>query len=344
MARLLVDYAFGWISFTGQRAPRGGQPLQSRQILDDAGEQMDTVDGKVAFITGGASGIGLGLAKVLVRSGAKVVMADVRQDHLDEAQHWFTEQGQQSRVLGIRLDVTDRAAYARAAEESLRAFGKMHILVNNAGMGVGGPIKQARYDDWDWGLGVMIGGAINGVTTFLPHILAHGEGGHIVNTSSMAALVPVKNFSIYGTAKMAMIGLAECLRSDLAEDHIGASAFCPGPVQSNIRESARTRPDKYRHDSGFAAQEQQLQQRPNNPLWMDPVECGERILRGILRNDLYIFTHPEFKEGVAEHFEAMLAAFPAEPLNAERADAIRFLLSNPIFKEELAKGPVRGLK
>jgi NAD(P)-dependent dehydrogenase (short-subunit alcohol dehydrogenase family) len=298
---------------------------------------MENVDGKVAFITGGASGIGLGLAKVLVKAGAKVVMADVRQDHLDEAGEWFARNGQKDSVLGIRLDVTDRAAYANAAEQSLGAFGKLHILVNNAGMGIGGSVKEARFDDWDWGLGVMIGGVINGITTCLPHLLAHGEGGHIVNTSSMAAVIPVKNFSIYGTAKMAMIGLSECLRADLAEDHIGASAFCPGPVQSNIRESGRTRPDKYRRNSGFAAQEQQLAARPNSPLWMDPIECGERILQGIRRNDLYIFTHPEFKEGAAERFEAMLAAFPAEPINTERADAIRFLLSNPIFKEELAK-------
>ena len=298
---------------------------------------MDSVDGKVAFITGGASGIGLGLAKVLVKAGAKVVMADVRTDHLDEATEWFARNAQSDNVLGIQLDVTDRAAYASAAEQSVRAFGKLHILVNNAGMGISGSIKQARFDDWDWGLGVMIGGAINGITTCLPHLLAHGEGGHIVNTSSMAALIPVRNFSIYGTAKMAMIGLAECLRTDLAEDNIGASAFCPGPVQSNIRESARTRPDKYRRDTGFAVQEEQLAARPNSPLWMDPVECGERILRGIRRNDLYIFTHPEFKQGTAEHFEAMLAAFPGEPINTERANAIRFLLGNPIFNEELAR-------
>ena len=298
---------------------------------------MDNVGGKVAFITGGASGIGLGLAKVLVSEGAKVVMADVRQDHLDDALDWFSQNGKKDSVLGIKLDVMDRAAYADAAEQSIRAFGKMHILVNNAGMGISGSVKDAKFDDWDWGLGVMLGGVINGITTFLPHILAHGEGGHIVNTSSMAAVIPVKNFAIYGTAKMAMIGLAECLRSDLAEDNIGASAFCPGPVQSNIRESAKTRPEKYRHNSGFAKQERDLQARPNNRLWMDPVECGQRILRGILRNDLYIFTHREFKEGVAEHFDAMLAAFPDEPINTERADAIRFLLSNPIFKQELSK-------
>jgi NAD(P)-dependent dehydrogenase (short-subunit alcohol dehydrogenase family) len=298
---------------------------------------MEQIDGKVAFITGGASGIGLGLAKVLVQAGARVVLADVRQDHLDEAQEWFAHHGQKDSVLGVRLDVSDREAYARVAQKSLQAFGKLHILVNNAGMGISGSIKDVRFDDWDWGLGVMIGGAINGITTFLPHMLAHGEGGHIVNTSSMAALIPVKNFPIYGTAKMAMIGLAECLRADLADDNIGASAFCPGPVQTNIRESAQTRPEKYRRNSGLALQEQQLQARPNNPLWMDPVECGERILRGIRRNDLYIFTHPEFAEGVEERFEAMGAAFPDEPLNAERANAIRFLLSNPMFRQELNK-------
>ena len=298
---------------------------------------MEHIQGKVAFITGGASGIGLGLAKVLVEAGARVVMADVRQDHIDESTEWFTTHGHKDSVLGINLDVSNRDAYTAAAAQTISAFGKVHILVNNAGMGISGSIKDTRFDDWEWGLGVMLGGVINGIVTLLPHLLAHGEGGHIVNTSSMAALIPVKNFPIYGTAKMAMIGLSECLRADLAEDNIGVSAFCPGPVQTNIRESAQTRPEKYRRNSGLAAQEQQLQSRPNNPLWMDPVECGERVLQGIRRNDLYIFTHPEFKEGAADHFQAMLAAFPNEPINTERADAIRFLLSNPMFTQELNK-------
>jgi NAD(P)-dependent dehydrogenase (short-subunit alcohol dehydrogenase family) len=298
---------------------------------------MEHVDGKVAFVTGGASGIGLGLAKVLVKAGMKVVLADVRQDHLDEAKAWFIEHNHGNAVLGIRLDVTDRQAFAHAADETARAFGKVHLLVNNAGMGIGGPVKQARYDDWDWGLGVMIGGVINGIQTFLPRILAHGEGGHIVNTSSMAAVIPIPNASIYITAKAAMIGLSESIRGELAGDNIGVSAFCPGPVQTNIRESGKTRPEKFKQNSGFADFEQRLEKRPNSPLWMDPVECGERILHGIRRNDLYIFTHREFKEGATEHYNAMLAAFPHEPVNTERADGIRFLLGNPIFKEELSK-------
>jgi NAD(P)-dependent dehydrogenase (short-subunit alcohol dehydrogenase family) len=297
---------------------------------------MDPIEGKVAFVTGGASGIGLGLSKVLARAGMKVVIADVREDHLTSAAAHFIEAGHKDDVLTIKLDVTDRAAYARAAKASLRAFGKMHLLVNNAGMGIGGPIKQARYADWDWGLGVMIGGVVNGITTFLPHLLAHGEGGHIVNTSSMAAVVPIPAFSIYITAKAAMIGMCESLRGELAADRIGVSAFCPGPVQTNIRESGKTRPDKF-SDSGFGEFEKRLSERPNSPLWMDPIECGERILRGIRRNDLYIFTHPEFREGAEEHYRAMLAAFPDEPINTQRAEAIRFLLANPIFKESLER-------
>ena len=299
---------------------------------------MDPVAGKVAFVTGGASGIGLGLSKVLVKAGMKVVIADVREDHLADAAEFFAQGGQKQNVLTLRLDVTDRAAFAQAAQETLRAFGKVHLLVNNAGMGLLGPIKLAKFDDWDWGIGVMITGVVNGIQTFLPHLLAHGEGGHIVSTSSMAAVVPIPNCSIYIMAKAALVGLSESLRGELAADNIGVSAFCPGPVQTNIRESGKTRPEKYRN-SGFAELEQRLGQRPNSALWMDPVECGERILRGIRRNDLYIFTHREFREGAEEHYRALLASFPDEPLNTERADAIRFLLSNPIFKEVLDKAP-----
>jgi NAD(P)-dependent dehydrogenase (short-subunit alcohol dehydrogenase family) len=298
---------------------------------------MMEVAGKVAFVTGGASGIGLGLAKVLVRAGMRVVIADVRQDHLDEALAGFGGQGRAADVLGVRLDVTDRGAYAQAADAAERAFGKVHLLVNNAGVGLLGPLKLAGYGDWDWGLGVMIGGVINGIQTFLPRILAHGEGGHIVNTSSMAALIPINNAAIYVTAKAAVVGLSEVMRGELAADHIGVSAFCPGPVQTNIRESGRTRPQTLKADSGYAELERQLEQRPNSPLWMDPVECGERVLAGIRRNDLYILTHREFKDGVREHYEALLASFPEEPVDAARAENIRFLLGNRIFAEELGK-------
>src|SRR4029450_10546082 len=145
-------------------------------------------------------------------------------------------------------------------------------------------------------------------------MLGHGEGGHIVNTSSMAGVLPVPNAAIYITAKAAVIGLSEALRSELASEGIGVSAFCPGPVRTNIREGGRVRPEQF-GDSGYLQLERELEERPNDPLWMDPLECGERVLEGIRRDDLYIFTHREFREGAEERFRAQLASFPDQPLH-----------------------------
>jgi NADP-dependent 3-hydroxy acid dehydrogenase YdfG len=291
---------------------------------------VEDVAGKTAFVTGGASGIGLGMATAFVGAGMNVVIADFRRDHIERALE------QLPGVHAIELDVTDRDAFARAADEAERVFGTVHVLCNNAGMGLLGRAEQARYDDWDWGLGVLLGGVVNGIQTFLPRMLASGEGGHVVNTASMAGVLPIPGAAVYITAKAAVVGLSEALRSELAEQGIGVSAFCPGPVQTNIREVGRLRPQRYA-DSGFAELERDLAERPNSALWMDPVECGERVLAGIRRNDLYIFTHREFREGVDERYRAMLASFPDEPLNEERADEVSFLLSNVIFREQLER-------
>ena len=145
---------------------------------------MDNVDGKVAFITGGASGIGLGMAKAFTKAGMKAVIADLRADHIAEAKAYFDATPQKDAVHFIELDVTDRAAYARAADEAERVFGKVHVLCNNAGIGISGEISKATYHDWDWAMSVNLDGVFNGIHIFLPRIRAHGEGGHIVNTSS----------------------------------------------------------------------------------------------------------------------------------------------------------------
>jgi NAD(P)-dependent dehydrogenase (short-subunit alcohol dehydrogenase family) len=291
---------------------------------------MREVEGRTAFVTGGASGIGLGMATAFAAAGMNVVIADLRRDHIETA----LERLDGERVHAIELDVTDREGFTRAADEAERVFGNVHVLCNNAGVGVLGPAALARYADWDWGLGVLLGGAVNGLQTFLPRLLAHGESGHIVNTSSMAGVLPVPNSVIYTTAKAALIGMSEVLRSELAAEGIGVSAFCPGPVQTNIGEVGKTRPARYA-DSGYADFERQLAERETSPLWMDPLECGERVLAGIRNDDLYIFTHREFRDGADERFKAMLASFPDEPVNEERADAIGFLLSNPVFRNVL---------
>ena len=299
---------------------------------------MEEVVGKTAFVTGGASGIGLGLSEAFLAAGMNVVIADLRPDHLETALERLDGSGRRQNVHATELDVTDREGLARAADEAERVFGSVHVLCNNAGMGILGPVTLARYDDWDWGLGVLLGGVVNGIQTFLPRLLAHGEGGHIVNTASMAGVVPIPGAAIYITAKAAVIGLSEALRGELAGEGIGVSVFCPGPVQTNIREGGRMRPERY-SNSGYTELEQELEERANSPLWMDPRECGERVLAGIRRDDLYIFTHREFREGADERFRAMLASFPDEPLDDERADNIRFLLSNPIFRTVLEQRP-----
>jgi NAD(P)-dependent dehydrogenase (short-subunit alcohol dehydrogenase family) len=293
---------------------------------------MREVEGKTAFVTGGGSGIGLGIATAFAGAGMNVVIADLRPDHIATAMAGFADKP----VHAIELDVTDREGFARAADEANEVFGPVHVLCSNAGMGILGPVRLARYDDWDWGLGVLLGGVVNAIQTFVPRMLAHGEGAHIVNTSSMAGVLPVPNAAIYITAKAAVIGLSEALRSELSAKGIGVSAFCPGPVQTNIREGGRVRPKQYA-DSGYLQLERDLEERPNDPLWMDPLECGQRVLAGIRNDDLYIFTHREFREGAEERFQAMLASFPDEPRNEERAEAISFLLSNLIFREVLAR-------
>jgi NADP-dependent 3-hydroxy acid dehydrogenase YdfG len=272
------------------------------------------------------------MAIAFVNAGMKVVIADFRQDHLDESTSYFKQRNLDRNVIHLQLDVTDRQAFASAADQAERMFGKVHVLCNNAGIGILGPIRQAKYGDWDWALSVMIGGVVNGIQTFLPRILRHGEGGHIVTTSSMGGVIALPESPIYSTTKAGVIAMCEAMRGELAADNIGVSAFCPGPVSTNIGEVGKMRPAQFK-DTGYQAKEAELAARRNSPNWMTIEECGERVLRGIRRNDLYIFTHREFKEGVAERMEAMLASFPNEEINQARASEISFLTSNPIFKE-----------
>jgi NAD(P)-dependent dehydrogenase (short-subunit alcohol dehydrogenase family) len=289
---------------------------------------MKEVHGKVAFITGGAAGIGLGMAQAFVRAGMKVVIADIRRDHLDEALAGF---GGSPAVHGIQLDVTDRRAMVDAADEAARIFGKVHVLCNNTGVGIAGPLKLATYDDWDWVMGVTLGGAINGVRTFLPRILEHGEGGHIVNTSSMAGILPHPGMGIYNTAKFAVVGLSESLREDLAAENVGVSVLCPGPINTRIHEAEMTRP-AHLANSGLAETTKVLQKMKDHPLFMDPGKVGEMVLSAILNNQMHILTHEEFGDGIRARHAALEAAIPASPGNPELRAFISRIVDNPIYR------------
>jgi len=284
---------------------------------------MKAVKGKVAFITGGASGIGLGIARVFVNAGIKTVIADLRQDHLDSAMNYFTTNRQQDCVHPIQLDVTDRDAMLKAADETESVFGKVHILVNNAGVGVTGPISKATYADWDFGLGVNLGGVVNGIQTFLPRIRTHGEGGHIINTSSLSALVVMPaHMAIYVASKAAVIALSESLSTELPNENIGVTVLCPGPIKSKIHELAQNRPEQFRKDSGFLEAERQLGQREVSAMWMEPEQVGEMVLDAVLNDKLYIITHGEWREAAIARFDALVAAMP-EKVNPDLIATLR---------------------
>jgi short-subunit dehydrogenase len=148
----------------------------------------------------------------------------------------------------------------------------------------------------------------------------------------MAAVVPMRVASIYITAKAAVLGLSEELRGELEPDNIGVSAFCPGPVQTNISQCGELRPERYRANSGYAEVEARLKERQNSPLWMEPDEVGERVLAGLRRNDLFIFTHREFKEGLAQRCQKMLDSFPDEEIDTGRYEEIKWLAENAIYR------------
>jgi NAD(P)-dependent dehydrogenase (short-subunit alcohol dehydrogenase family) len=210
---------------------------------------MKDVKGKTAFITGGANGVGFGMAHAFLDAGMKVVIADIRGDQLDAARKTLQEVSKD--VHGIQVDITDRDAMAVAADETEAHFGKVHMLCNNAGINVFGPIEQANYDDWDWIMDVNLNAVFTGIKCFLPKIQVHGEGGHIVNTASMASIVSGPGAGIYTAAKFAVRGLTECLWYGLVPQGIGVSLVCPGLVNSRINLSEEIRPAS-RADTGYA--------------------------------------------------------------------------------------------
>jgi NAD(P)-dependent dehydrogenase (short-subunit alcohol dehydrogenase family) len=271
------------------------------------------VEGKVAFITGGGSGVGLGMAKAFLGAGMRVAIADIRGDHLEAA---TAELGGEAHA--IRLDVTDREGFARAADEAERVLGNVHVLCNNAGVNLFNDIAEATYQDWDWVLGVNLGGVVNGVVTFVPRIKAHGEGGHVVNTASMAAFVAGPGAGMYTTAKFAVHGLSDALRWSLLPHGIGVSMVCPGLVKSKIYESDRIRPAELSTDV-TPADEEFMRILPGlHEAGMDPDEIGEKVLQAVRDNRFYVFTHPDHRDELRGIFDETIAAFPDEPVPPDR--------------------------
>jgi NAD(P)-dependent dehydrogenase (short-subunit alcohol dehydrogenase family) len=304
---------------------------------------MQNLQGKTAFITGGASGIGLGIAKAAYKEGMNIVIADLRQAAIDEALKNFED-----RAMGIKLDVSDREAYKAAANEAEAKFGKIHVLVNNAGIGcANGPLWAVSAKDTDFALRVNLVGVLNGIQEIVPRMLAHGEGGFIVSTASKAGLIPVPGCGLYNLTKQAVVGIMETVRSDLPEGY-GAAVLCPGPFTSNLGQSGREVEELITGEKlpmpNFAPPPQDGEDAPPPMPAMDIDfsrimrscdEAGERVLRGIKNDDLYILTHAEFKPGFEQRANAILRAFPADAPYDGFAKVFGILVNNPIFDNQM---------
>jgi NAD(P)-dependent dehydrogenase (short-subunit alcohol dehydrogenase family) len=264
---------------------------------------MRDFKGKTAFVTGGASGIGLAMAQAFTAVGMKVMLADIERDALNTALTSFG--GADTEVRGVVCDVSDRAAVQHAAGETVAAFGKVHIVCNNAGVGAGGEMEVISPGDWEWVIGVNLMGVIYGIEAFLPHIKAHGEGGHVVNTASLTAITSPAGIGPYNVTKAAAVSLSETLAAELTGTAIGVSVVLPGFVRTRAAEAARNRAARYGKRT-VEAPTGATSHAAMVSAGIDPQEVARRVMTAIHDNDLYVFTHPEYRSFVEEKFRNVL--------------------------------------
>jgi NAD(P)-dependent dehydrogenase (short-subunit alcohol dehydrogenase family) len=315
-------------------APSGYRPPQAPPLKDLAG--------KVAYVTGASSGIGLGIARAAYNAGMKVIIGYIDDSQVASALALFEDK---ARIHAIKHDVTDRPGWVKLADEAEKKFGRVHLLVNNAGVGIRAQVSQATHNDFDWGFGVNVGGVFNGIQTFVPRMLKYGEGAHIVTTSSMSGILPGAKAGIYTATKFASAGLMEALRIELEETNIGTSVYLPGGVNTNIRLSENYRPQALRNatpSQAIAVPPLPVPGAPPTqgppPSGMDPLDAGQCVIEGVRNNDLFIFSHPEFRAGIQERFDAVLASVPVgRPVPQERLAIERVTMRVPLYAAETAK-------
>ncbi|OUS12431.1 hypothetical protein A9Q89_05970 [Gammaproteobacteria bacterium 53_120_T64] len=267
---------------------------------------MKDLAGKVAFITGGASGMGLGMARAFANEGMKLMLADVNEARLAEAEQEFKDKGVD--VATIVCDVTKLEQVNAAADATVERFGKVHVLCNNAGINVGGTYEELSQQDWDWVIAVNQLGVQYGISAFLPKIKAHGEGGHIVTTSSMAGMVNAgPGWAPYNASKFAVVVMNEVLYSELKETNIGVSVLCPGAVATNIIEAADSRPADFGSSGDKPVIAGDVAELLEHGL--DPDVVGKLVLEGIQEEQFYLFTDPRMVKAVERRFERIQRGF-----------------------------------
>jgi NAD(P)-dependent dehydrogenase (short-subunit alcohol dehydrogenase family) len=266
--------------------------------------------GKTVFVTGGASGIGLALGRAFAEAGMQVMLADIESEALAAAVKSLHNFGPD--VRGVTCDVSDASSVARAAEAAYEAFGNVHVVCNNAGVAGGSGIDDISLDDWRWVLDVNLMGVLHGVHTFLPHIRAHGEAGHFVNTASMAGMVSGLGFSPYSASKFAVVTMSEGLAMHLKPLGMGVTVLCPGWVRTRINESGRNRSARYgparTPKPGTWGSEIAAHVAEHVQSGLDPSDVAAHVLTAIREDELYVFTHPEMRVAAEERFAAILTA------------------------------------
>lgn len=273
---------------------------------------MRELAGRAAFVTGGASGIGFALGRRLAEAGMKVMLADIEVEALKAAVENLRNIGPE--VRGVTCDVTDPVSVEMAAKASFDAFGNIHVVCNNAGVGGGSGIDDISLENWRWVLDVNLMGVLHGIRTFLPHIRAHGEGGHIVNTASMAGLNSGMGFSAYSASKFAVVNMSEGLATRIKPFGIGVTVLCPGFVRTRITESGRNRPARYgpsqKPDPASSAGTLVAQIAEMVRSGLDPDDVAAQVLTAIRENELYVFTHhdADWRGELEARFAAILAA------------------------------------
>lgn len=300
---------------------------------------MENFKGKTAFISGGASGIGLAMAKQFLGVGMQVVIADIRAEALNKA--LATLDGG-TMVRALTLDVTDRKNWQIVSDE----IDQIDILCSNAGVFLGGPTQDATYDDWDFVLGVNLMGTVNCVQTFVPRMIKQKTGGHIVLTSSINGLFQSGGAGVYTTSKFAVTGLGESLRANLAPHNIGVSLLHPGPVASGLFASTpEVRPKHLKHKGAYEVKLDTSDPTSNEifATAMTIDEVGRKVLQGIKRNDLYIITHGEIRNVLEARGKALLAALPDEPIPPARAKGAATLYSDAVYQEQIKKPAPKGV-
>jgi NAD(P)-dependent dehydrogenase (short-subunit alcohol dehydrogenase family) len=277
---------------------------------------MDDFTGRTAFITGGAQGIGLAIARRLAREGVKIALADLDREALAQAEK---ELSPTASVATVALDVRDREAFARAAAEVESRLGPVSILVNNAGIAGGAPVAEMTHEVSDWVLGINLHGVLNGIQTFVPGMIGSGQGGYVLNTASGAGLANMSAGYLYTTSKFAVVGLSEALHQELGAYGIGVSVLCPGMVATRIAgNTGRLRPADSAETSEVLAQALAEADRHLMAEGVPTEQVGEMVFDAMRAGRLFIHTDDIAAEPVRLRTEAILAALPSALAAASR--------------------------